>query len=230
MRDLLAPQVEHFQALLLPGVVLHLLGHMACLAPVCVPCPLLRQGQAEVEQGMVVARDVAHENAHLAVVDLAPVAIPLTLHPNRMRPPLREAAGIKGDHTIGFPQLLDYLSNQDLDQRTMIPGRGADERLDDQTLDIDQGGDLLGILAVQMGQEPCQIEVHMAFAGLGLKRVLIGHHEGFCRKFSFEAICGMISLHDQQGIMEERDDGDQFQRGPFPTGYHPDGRALVCGV
>ena len=59
----------------------------------------------------------------------------------------------------------------------MIPGRGADELLQDQALDIDQGGDLLGILAVQVGQETCQIEVHIALAGLGLKRVLIGHHE-----------------------------------------------------
>ena len=38
-----------------------------------------------------------------------------------------------------------------------------------------------------------------------------------CRKFSFEAICGMISLHDQPCISEEHDDGDQFQRGPFPV-------------
>ena len=52
----------------------------------------------------------------------------------------------------------------------------------------------------------------------------------FCRKFSLKAFCGMISLHDQRSIMREQDDGDQFQRGPFPTGYHPDGRALVCGV
>jgi hypothetical protein len=29
----------------------------------------------------------------------------------------------------------------------MIPGRGADELLQDQALDIDQGGDRLGILA-----------------------------------------------------------------------------------
>jgi hypothetical protein len=36
-----------------------------------------------------------------------------------MRPPLGEAAGIKGDHTIGFPQLLAHLSNQDLDQWVM---------------------------------------------------------------------------------------------------------------
>ncbi len=51
----------------------------------------------------------------------------------------------------------------------------------------------------------------------------------FCRKVAFEAICGMISRHDQQSTMGEHDDGSQLQRGPFPTGYHPDGRALVCG-
>src|SRR5499427_10357396 len=59
----------------------------------------------------------------------------------------------------------------------MISGRGADERLEDQALDIDEGGDLLRILAVQVEQEAYQIAMHMAFAGLGLKRVLIGKHE-----------------------------------------------------
>jgi hypothetical protein len=34
----------------------------------------------EVEQGMVVATDVAHEHADLAVIDLASVAAPLALH------------------------------------------------------------------------------------------------------------------------------------------------------
>jgi hypothetical protein len=94
-----------------------------------------------------------------------------------MRPPLWEAAGIKGDHAIGFPQLIDHLSNQDLDQRAMIPGCGADELLDDQTLDINQGGDLLGILAIQMRQETCQVEEDIALAGLGRESMLIGHGE-----------------------------------------------------
>src|SRR5262249_60821697 len=111
---------------------------------------------------MVVARHIPHEDPHLAVIDFAAVAAPLTLHPHRMRAPLREAAGIKGDHTIGLPQLLDYLSNQDLDQRAMIPRGCADELLDDQTLNLDEGGDLLRILAVQVGQEAYHIEVQMA--------------------------------------------------------------------
>jgi predicted ATPase len=49
-------------------------------------------------------------------------------------------------------------------------------------------------------------------------------------QFSFEAIYGMISLHDQRGIMREQDDDDQFQRGPFPRRDHSDGRALVYSV
>jgi aspartate ammonia-lyase len=101
---------------------------------------------------MVVARHIPHEDTHLAVIDFAAVAAPLALDSHRMRPPLWEAAGIKGDDAIGFPQLLDHLSYQHRDQRAMIPGRSADELLQDQALDIDRGGDRLGILAVQVGQ------------------------------------------------------------------------------
>jgi hypothetical protein len=57
----------------------------------------------------------------------------------------------------------------------------------------------------------------------------MGWHR-FCRKFSFEALCGMIFLHDQRYIMREHDDGDQFQRGAFPPRGHSDGGPLVCGV
>jgi hypothetical protein len=46
---LLSPLVEHLYALLLPRVIPHLRRHVACVASVFVPCPLLRQGQAEVE-------------------------------------------------------------------------------------------------------------------------------------------------------------------------------------
>jgi hypothetical protein len=33
---------------------------------------------------------------------------------------------------------------------------------------------------------------------------------GFCRKFSFEVICGMISPYEQRRCMRESDNGDQF--------------------
>ena len=46
---------------------------------------------------MVTATDVAHEDADLAVVDLAAVPAPLALDPDRVRAALREATGIEGD-------------------------------------------------------------------------------------------------------------------------------------
>src|SRR5499433_3882675 len=59
----------------------------------------------------------------------------------------------------------------------MIPGHRAAEVLDDLPLDIDEGGDFLRILPLQMGQHPLEVEVNMAPAGLGLQSVLIGHDE-----------------------------------------------------
>src|SRR6266699_3618327 len=68
------PPRRAFQALLLPCVIPHLRRHMALLASWLVACPLLRQGQAEVEHGVVVAGDVAHAHTALAGVDLPPLA------------------------------------------------------------------------------------------------------------------------------------------------------------
>src|SRR6266446_5806368 len=59
----------------------------------------------------------------------------------------------------------------------MIPWEGADEVLDDLSLDVDQGGDLLSILPWHVGQHPLEVEVHGALAGLGLQRLLIEHNE-----------------------------------------------------
>jgi hypothetical protein len=117
---LIPPRVKRLQALRLARVIPYLLGYMACLASLLVPCPVLRQRQAEVDQGMVVARDVPHEDADLAVVNLAPVAAPLALHSYRMRLAFGEATGIEGDDPIGFPQLLDHLPDQYAHQRAMV--------------------------------------------------------------------------------------------------------------
>ena len=94
-----------------------------------------------------------------------------------MRAALREAAGIESDHAIGFPPLLDHLGDQDRDQRAMIPRCGTDEVLDDLSLDIDQGRNLLGILAVDVRQQPLEVTMHVALAGLSLQGVLIRHDE-----------------------------------------------------
>src|SRR2546425_3527334 len=156
MGHFLTPRVEHFQALLLPCVIPYLRRHMALLASWLVSCPLLRQGQAEVEHGVVVAGDVAHEHTHLAVVDLPPMATPLAFHPHRVHAAFGETAGIKRDHASGFPQPLDHVGDQDLDQRAVIPGGGTEEIWENLSLDIDERRDVLGILPGQVGQEPLE--------------------------------------------------------------------------
>src|SRR6266446_1449899 len=124
---------------------------------------------------MVVATDVAHEDTHLAVVNFTPVAAPLTLHSYRMRAALGKTAGIERDDAIGFPQPLGHLSHEYRDQRAMIPRCRPDEVLQDLSIDSDQGGNLLGILAVYVGQQPLEVAVHMAPAGLGLQGMLVRH-------------------------------------------------------
>ncbi len=108
---------------------------------------------------MIVARHVPHEDAYLAVVDFASVATPLALDPHRMRPALGKAARIKGDDPIGFTQPMHHLPDQHLDQRAMVPWCRTDKLLQDQALDIDQGRNVLGVFAVQVRQEPFQVEV-----------------------------------------------------------------------
>ena len=111
VRHLLTPRVEHLHALLVARVRTDCWWHVACLASWLVSGPLLGEGQAEVKQGMVMVRDIAHEDPDLAVVDLPPVATPLALHPHRMRAALGEAAGIEGEDAIGFAQPLCHLSD-----------------------------------------------------------------------------------------------------------------------
>jgi hypothetical protein len=69
-----------------------------------------------------------------------------------MRPTLREAARIKGNDAVGRTALIDHLSNQYLDQRAMVPEGSVKEVLQDRSPDIDQGGDLLGILTIHVGE------------------------------------------------------------------------------
>src|SRR5215467_15431984 len=60
--DVHAPRVEHLQTLLVARVVTHFWRHMACLTPLLIAGPFLREIQPEVEQRMVIFRDIAHED------------------------------------------------------------------------------------------------------------------------------------------------------------------------
>jgi hypothetical protein len=107
MWDLRTPHVEHLQTLLLARLVTNLWWDVACLAPLLIACPLLREVQPEVEQGMLLISNVAHEDTDLTVVDFAPMATPLAFDPDRMDTPLGETARIEGDDAIGLAQSMD---------------------------------------------------------------------------------------------------------------------------
>src|SRR4029453_1703952 len=96
---------------------------------------------------MVVFRAIAHEDADLAVIDFAPMPTPLAFDPDRVRAALGETVRIKSDDASGLAQSAGYLSHQHLDQRAMIPRGCPDECLHDLPFDIDEGGNVLGILA-----------------------------------------------------------------------------------
>src|SRR4029450_5078934 len=133
---LIPPRVEHLQTLFLSRLIAYLQRHVACLASLLVPCPVCAQGQAEVEQGMVVLTDVAHEHADLAVIDFAAVAAPLPFDAHRMRAAFGETAGIESEDAIRFAQSIGHLTNQHLEQRSMLPWGGTDEVLHDLSLAI----------------------------------------------------------------------------------------------
>jgi len=59
----------------------------------------------------------------------------------------------------------------------MVPWRRPAALFDDQTLDIDQGGDLLGIRAFQVRQQARQGAVAMALTRLGFQIVLRGRND-----------------------------------------------------
>ena len=78
---------------------------------------------------------------------------------------------------VGLAQSIGHLTNQHLEQRSMLPWGGTDEVLHDLSLDIDPRRDVLGILAWQMGQQPLEVEMHGVRVGFGHQRLLIGHDE-----------------------------------------------------
>ena len=68
-----------------------------------------------------------------------------------MRTAFGETAGIERDDALRLAQAIGHLNHQHLDQRLVVPGRGAHKCLHDLSLDIDEGRDVLGILARQVG-------------------------------------------------------------------------------
>ena len=69
MRQPRAVFVEHLKRQLMPSLEVNVLGHAGLVATFAVVGPLLGQVEAEIDQGVLVPRDVAEVDAELAVLD-----------------------------------------------------------------------------------------------------------------------------------------------------------------
>jgi hypothetical protein len=81
------------------------------LTPLFVASPFLGQIQSEVEQSVVLWRDITHKYTDLAVINFASVTTPLPFDPNGMSAALGEAARIEGDNASGVAQMLRHLTH-----------------------------------------------------------------------------------------------------------------------
>ena len=116
--------------------------------------PLLGQVEPDIDQGVLVVRGVGHEDADLAVVDLAEPPEPLPLHARRGVALLGEARGVEDDHAVGGADRPAHLAGQLAQQRPVVPGGRADEVLQAVPLLVVAVGDGLGVLVLQVGDEP----------------------------------------------------------------------------
>src|SRR5262249_4178372 len=170
------PQGEPLPTLGLSRLLRHVRRAVACSASWRVAWPLPRQGHAEVEHGMGRVRDVAHHHTAWAVVALAPVAAPWALPTHRRRAALGKTAGINGAEGLGLAPALGPLANHHGEHRALSPREGADAVWEAWSLHSDARRPGLSIVAGPGRQQPVEVEVPVALAGLGLPRVWVGPH------------------------------------------------------
>jgi hypothetical protein len=90
----------------------------------------------------------------------------------------------------------------------MVLWHNADEVLDELSLHIDQGGDFFGILALQVGQQALEVEMH-GVGNIGLKRLLVWHNEP-----------GETIRHLVKDVGADETIVQQFLSPPCPQGAH----------
>ena len=115
--------------------------------------PFLGEIQTCIDEGVFLPGDVSHEDADLAVVDLAEPAAPLAGHADRLGPLLGERRGVEDDHGVGLAEVLADLAGQGGEQRLVVPGDRPDEVLQALPLVVMEVGDRLAGLARELGEE-----------------------------------------------------------------------------
>jgi len=134
------------------GARLHLFGDARRFATAAVSRPFLREVEAGVNRRVSLTGDVSHEDADLAVVDLAEPDEPLPLDADRLGPPLGERREIEDDHGVGLAGVLADLAGQGGQQRRAVPGHLAGELLQALAFPVMKVGDRLAGLAFELGQ------------------------------------------------------------------------------
>ena len=153
VRQVIPALVEHLQGESVAGAELDLLGHARFLAAGAVLRPILGKVRTCIDQCMFLPRHVSHEDADLAIVDLAVAAAPLPRHADTLGPLLGERRGVENEHGIGFAQVLADLTRQAGEQRRMVPRRLADELLQALAFLVVKVGDRLAGLAFEFGRK-----------------------------------------------------------------------------
>src|SRR6516164_5758184 len=122
--------VEHLQRQLVPRAEADRSRHAGLLATTFPLSPLLGQVQADIDQGVLAAGDVAEVDADLAVVDLAQPAAPLPLYAHRFAAFLGEGRRVKNEYRVGLApfrladellQALAFAVVQAMDSMSLLP-------------------------------------------------------------------------------------------------------------
>src|SRR4051794_15873186 len=104
MRQCLAALLEHLEGELVTGAMRQIPGHARPLPTGLVRRPFLWKEQTCINQSVFFPRHVSHEDADLAVVNLAVSAAPLAGHADTLDPLLEEGRGIEDDHAVGLAE------------------------------------------------------------------------------------------------------------------------------
>jgi hypothetical protein len=106
---------------------------------------------------MFFTRCVRQIDAHLAILELAESATPLTRHTYRLGPLLGKGRGIEHDHAVRFAQVVANLRGKRLEQALIVPGHLPDVLLEALPFMIEQVGDPFARLVLELREESGQI-------------------------------------------------------------------------
>ncbi len=163
----------------MPRKEANLFRYPALLPPLLVLGPRLWQKQPLVHQSVPDARGVCQVDAHLAVVDLAEPAAPLSLDAHRRITFLRVGRWVKHQHPVRFAQGKTDLPSQFHQQGLVIPRTLADKLLQSLPLLVAQVSDRFHVLPLQARHQARQVVPRVLFlfgllqtSGKGLHKLL----------------------------------------------------------